>query len=69
MPGHYTRLHKKSCQFCPDIQTESYVLQQPLSMQFFKLVINDGWRSFAAVRKYATIHGLTLDVNIDAYPT
>lgn len=51
VPGHFTRLHKKSFPSSKDLQTESHVLQQPLSMQFFKLVINNGWHSFSAVRK------------------
>lgn len=51
IPGHFTKLHKKSLELSPDLQTESYVLQQPLNMQFFKLVIKEGWRSFSAVRK------------------
>eukprot|EP00892_Ulva_mutabilis_P009748 jgi/Ulvmu1/7145/UM034_0051.1 len=51
IPGHYIKLHKTTFQDSVDLQTESYVLQQPLSMQFFKLVINEGWHSFAAVRK------------------
>lgn len=54
VPGHFTKLHKKSFQRSTDVQTESHVLQQPLSMQFFKLVINDGWHSFSAVRKYGS---------------
>lgn len=62
VPGHFTPLYKKSLQLSPGLQSESHVLQQPLSMQFFKLVINSGWHSFAGVRKcaFSTTHMATL---------
>jgi hypothetical protein len=51
VPGHFSKFHMKELEDSDSLQREFHLLSNPLSMQFFKLVIHQGWDTFAAVRR------------------
>jgi hypothetical protein len=51
VPGHFVKFHSQSVADANSVQREFHLLSQPLSMQFFKLVLHEGWDTFSAVRR------------------
>jgi hypothetical protein len=51
VPGHFTKLHNKSFDYSSKLQSESHEFAKPLKMLYVKLILEDGWAPFAAVKR------------------
>ena len=51
VPGHFAKFHMKELEDSDVLQRVFHLLSSPLSMQFFKLTLHEGWDTFAAVRR------------------
>lgn len=51
VPGHFSKFHMKEVEDSDSLQRVFHLLSSPLSMQFFKLTLHEGWDTFSSVRR------------------